>query len=81
MNLYDHQSIMGSANPQRARNHGGFAMRRSSLKNEELSVPEGKLGMAGLRKEWWFAEHSEFAVMAPGVRARRFSAAQSRGAD
>ena len=73
--------IMRSANPECTRGHGGFAMRGSSLKNEELPVPEGKVGGAGVCKEWWFAEQGEFAVMAPRVRARQFSAAPSRGAD
>lgn len=73
--------IMRSANVKRARKHGGFAMRGSSLKNEELPVPEGKVGGAGVCKEWGFAEQGEFAVMAPRVRARRFSAAPSCGAD
>ncbi len=61
--------IMRSANSECPRGHGGFAMRGSSLKNEELPVPEGKVGGAGVCKKWWFAEQGEFAVMAPRVRA------------
>lgn len=81
MKLHNRQHIMYSANLKRARECGGFALYGSSLKSEDLSVLQRRQWPVARMGKPHFAEKTGLGRMLSRVRARRFSAAQSRGAD